>query len=190
MKLAMKPEEIALFKSLLACSRRYVEFGAGGSTVLAASLVKEAVTSVDSSKEWLDRVRQDCEAQKCPVSPTLIHVDIGELKDWGYPRDTKRRPDWPRYYSWLGDSRDGALADLFLVDGRFRVASFLQVFLQGNPDSLIAIHDFANRPKYHVIHEFGREVARAENFSVFLRRPGADRKRALEVLEAHAYVAD
>ncbi|HEY4251501.1 MAG TPA: hypothetical protein VGM87_09885 [Roseomonas sp.] len=190
MKLAMKPEEIALFKGLLACSRRYVEFGAGGSTVLAASLVREAVTSVDSSGEWLERVRAACTEQKTPVSPTLIHVDIGDLKEWGYPKDSRRKPDWPRYHSWIRDSRDAALADLFLVDGRFRVASFLQVFLQGNPDSLIAIHDFANRPKYHVIHEFGREVARAENFSVFLRRPGADRERALAVLEAHAAVPD
>lgn len=190
MKLAMRPEEIALFKSLLACSRRYVEFGSGGSTVLAASLVREAVTSVDSSSEWLDKVRQECVARECRIEPKLIHVDIGELKDWGFPRNTARKSDWASYHSWIRNGEDGALADLFLVDGRFRVACFLQVFLQGNPDSLIAVHDFANRPKYHVIHEFGQEVARAENLSVFVRRPGADRKRALEVLEAHAFVPD
>jgi hypothetical protein len=189
MKLAMKPEEIALFRSLLSCSRRYAEFGSGGSTVLAASLVRDAVTTVDSSREWLDRVRQGCEAERCPVIPTLIYADIGEVKDWGYPKDATRKAVWRNYHAALRDREDGALADLVLVDGRFRVACFLQMLLWGNPDSIIAIHDFT-RPQYQVVHEFAREVARAQAFSAFVRRPGADRKRALEVLEAHGFMPD
>lgn len=185
----MTPSEVSLFRSLLVCSSHYAEFGSGGSTVLAASLVQASVTTVDSSKEWLDRVREACVAQQCRVAPTLVHADIGVVKELGYPADDTRMGDWHAYHGALRDRDGGVLADLVLVDGRFRVACFVQTLLWGNPDSVIAVHDFT-RPQYQVVHELAREVARAESLSVFVRRPGLDRKRALDVLKAHELVTD
>ena len=59
----MSDDECRLFKSILKCSMRYLEFGSGGSTCLAASLVTESNISIDSSLEWLDKVRQVCEPE-------------------------------------------------------------------------------------------------------------------------------
>lgn len=50
MKLAMKPGEVALFRSFLECSQNFMEFGSGGSTAFAATLVGKDIISVDSSK--------------------------------------------------------------------------------------------------------------------------------------------
>jgi hypothetical protein len=82
------------------------------------------------------------------------------------------------------------LADFFLVDGRFRVACFMQALLHAQTGALIAVHDFASRPTYHVIYEVAREVASAENFSVFLPRADYDAQHALALLDRYAYESE
>ncbi|MCB4823450.1 hypothetical protein [Roseicella aerolata] len=184
----MTPAERHLLAALLCRARRYVEFGAGGSTCLAARLVGEAVTSVDSSPEWLARVRAACLDLQLPISPTLVHADIGETGAWGYPADTAGRDRWPDYHARVWSDPEAAQADLYLVDGRFRVACFMQTVLRCRPEARIAIHDFGNRPAYHVVREVAQEIAATGTLSVFLRRPDFDPQRARAILEAHAFL--
>ena len=133
-------------------------------------------------------VREHCSTRGAPVLPRLVHVDIGPTKEWGYPDGEARRDDWRSYHERIWADPEASRADFYLVDGRFRVACFAQVLLHAAPDALIAIHDFANRPDYHVVHDVAREVARTENLSVFLRRRDYDPRRALAILEEHALV--
>jgi hypothetical protein len=186
MQIAMTLGEKALFESFVRCSRQYVEFGAGGSTYLAASLVSNSVLSVDSSQEWLDRVRAQCLENGLPISPTLMHVSIGETKDWGFPVDESAKNTWSDYHSAVWANPEASRADLYLVDGRFRVACFTQVVLHARPDALIAIHDFANRPHYHIVREVAQEIAARENLSVFVRKPHYDPRQAVAILNDYA----
>lgn len=75
--------------------------------------------------------------------------------------------------------------DFCLVDGRFRVACFLHSLLHCRADMLLAIHDFENRKRYHVLREIARAVAMADNLSVFLPRPEVTRARISEVLAVY-----
>ena len=59
---AMKPSEIGLFSAFCAGAHSYVEFGCGGSTVLAAGLVRGQIKVVDSDPKWLDNVKKACAA--------------------------------------------------------------------------------------------------------------------------------
>jgi hypothetical protein len=54
----MSDPELILFRSFLRKSARYLEFGCGGSTVLAGADAKEWIIAVDSSREWLQRVTE------------------------------------------------------------------------------------------------------------------------------------
>lgn len=179
----MTDKEIVLFDSLISCSRRYVEFGTGGSTCQAAATNKEWIISVDSSAEWLSKV-----AAQCNGSVKLLHADIGMVGDWGTPIDVNRRPDWPSYHErpWLEpEATDG---DFYLIDGRFRVACFIQAILRSaRMDAIFAIHDFSCRPHYHVILPFVREIAASGQLSAFVRRRDLDRDAASAVLEKHRY---
>src|SRR3954447_20656259 len=94
----MSDDERRLFRSILMCSRRYLEFGCGGSTHMAASLVKEWVISVDASAEWIEKVRQASVVETGGVRPTLVHVDIGPTAEWGYPSNEDDRARWPDYH--------------------------------------------------------------------------------------------
>jgi hypothetical protein len=190
MNVHMSPAELGLFRSFLSCAENYLEFGSGGSTCLAASLGKKAIISVDSSDEWLARVAVECASFPDSPAPRLVKVDIGPVGDWGKPTDPGTRDRWPSYYSDVWAEPGSADCDLYLVDGRFRVASFMSVVLRCRPSAIIVVHDFASRSGYHVVKEVCREVARAEDLSVFQIPPVVDNERARNILEHYAYNPD
>ncbi|WP_162914200.1 hypothetical protein [Taklimakanibacter lacteus] len=187
MKIAMAPEELRTFSSFLSCSRRYVEFGSGGSTVLAAGHVAQSVIAFDSSREWLDRVANACREGRTRLTPELVFLDIGELGDWGFPKDESARARWPLYHSSMWSEPRYSAGDLYLIDGRFRVACFTQVLLHADDRALVAIHDYALRPHYHRVAALAREIIRVKDLSVFIRRADFNRKTALDLLDDHAY---
>jgi len=183
----MSGAELSLFSSFLRCSDNYFEFGAGGSTCLAAGLVKTSVTSIDSSQQWLDDVANYCATTNQPIKPELIYADIGPTYSWGFPAGESQRRKWPAYHEGCWVNPRASDADLYLVDGRFRVACFMQTVLHCRPDSLILIHDFASRDYYQVVREVAREIAKAGDLSVFQPLQANVRSRAREILEAHQF---
>src|SRR5579863_9654820 len=166
MQPAMLPNEIVLFKSVIRCATRYVEFGSGGSTVLAHSMGCLSIVTIDSSLAWLEKVKRACTADGKTEIKTL-HVDIGVVKELGYPRDESSKERWQIYHSAPWSDPDLALADTFLIDGRFRVACVVQIALRCSGHSVVVVHDFANRPYYHCVLKIMREIARTDNLSVF-----------------------
>jgi hypothetical protein len=185
----MSDNEQKLFEATLKPARGYLEFGAGGSTCLATSLVQGTVITIDSSQEWLDRVQQSC-GQEYRAKLTLVHVDIGATGEWGYPADNNARHRWPDYHSSVWRQDGSSDADLYMIDGRFRVACFMQVLLHSQRSSLIMIHDFCIRNNYHIIREVAREVAVADSLSLFIRRDDRNDAHAREILTMYEYIPD
>ncbi|WP_376087807.1 class I SAM-dependent methyltransferase [Roseomonas sp. CCTCC AB2023176] len=183
----MSAAELALFENVLRGVRGYVEFGAGGSTCFAASRIEGPLLSVDSSTDWLAKVSDACGANPDWVQPTLIHADIGPTREWGQPADPATRQRWPGYHGAPWANPASRQADLYLVDGRFRVACAVQVLLHCRPDAVIAFHDFASRREYHVILDVARELARAEELSLLVRRSDFDEAKARAILDKHAF---
>jgi len=148
---------------LFGCSSAYLEFGTGGSTVLASSLVKQTIVSIDSSKDWIQKVERACMgAPSARVRPHIEHIDIGPVGGFGYPVGEQHRANWPCYHTQIWTGRNCPLFDLCLIDGRFRVACFIQALLHCSPETTILVHDFSSRPHYHDIRLFARELARVE----------------------------
>src|SRR5687767_427938 len=120
MQPAMQPNEVACYTSLVHHSRKIVEYGTGGSTILALSAGVQLL-SVESDADWLNKVK-DIEIVRQAEQQgraTLIHVNVGPTGDWGFPIDQAHRQAWPNYSAapW----RHWENADLVLIDGRFRV---------------------------------------------------------------------
>ena len=178
----MSDKEKDLFLSFVRKSNNYVEFGTGGSTFLASNYVENSIISVDSSAEWLSNVQSSCVGHK--VAPKLIYVDIGPTGDWGMPIDKDTQSRWPRYYEAVWDEKDSKSADLYMVDGRFRVACFASVIINCHHNAIIGFHDFASRKHYHCIHEIAREIACAADMSFFQPRAGVG-EAATKILEKY-----
>ncbi|MGE0232967.1 MAG: hypothetical protein AB7O39_00900 [Flavobacteriaceae bacterium] len=168
----MSEAETELFVRFLSMSDDYFEFGMGGSTVLAAGLVKRSIRSVDSDMAWMDRTRKAIGEARPQVE--LIHVDIGPTRDWGHPAGRGHEARFPDYSRSIR-RRDTRKVDFCLVDGRFRVACFLTALAWLDRDAILAVHDYRSRPEYHVVERFARPIAEAEDMTMFVRRAGVRR---------------
>ena len=185
MNIRMDHRELALFEAFLHHSKRFVEFGSGGSTVLAARFVKQTIVSVDSSTAWLEDVSNAI----APTSSAEIHfkhVDIGPIKEWGYPVGTSRREQWPQYSTAVWNEAAAQDFDLALIDGRFRVPCFCEAIIHAPVGALIMIHDF-HRASYQVVREVARQIASIDTMAVFIKGADSLAGRARELADRHRF---
>jgi hypothetical protein len=184
---AMTANETVVLTAFFASARSYVEFGCGGSTFLAAKTIKQRIITVDSDRAWLSKIDAACEASGTALRPEICFTDIGPVSEFGYPTDETQRDHWPRYYRQVWSIPGANTADLYMVDGRFRVACFLQILLQGMADSIILFHDYVSRPHYHAIASFARELCRIDELAAFQRRPDFASEEANALLHWHRF---
>ncbi len=151
----------AYFREQLATARNYLEYGSGGSTILANQVVTNLV-SVDSDANFLGDVQRKMEQQDRHSMAKLIHVNIGLTQHWGMPvftKPTRRRlRRWEEYAKapWRYYRTIAQQPDLILVDGRFRVACVLESLLSLSPlsETQILLDDYVGRPWYEVVEHF------------------------------------
>jgi hypothetical protein len=154
-------ESTAFLRSQLERSRNYLEYGSGGSTILANRFVNTLV-SVDCDASHIADVRRKLAAEGRRAMTRLIHVNIGLTLESGLPAFTKptrrrlrRWEDYPtspwRYFRSIAQQ-----PDLILVDGVFRVSCVLESLLSLSPlsNTPILVADYAARPHYHVVERF------------------------------------
>lgn len=159
------------FLQRLRQSNSFLEYGSGGSTVLAKSLGKPFI-SVET-----DRFLQKAVRKKIGLLAPDQHLDYANIGwTWvhGYPVfrsvNAARLRRWKAYVElpWRYAAQ-GHLPDLVLIDGRFRVAAALTscVYLAGASDSRILVDDYAPRPWYHPVAEYARLLEMKGRMAVF-----------------------
>lgn len=179
--------EAACYERHLAGAHAVLEYGVGGSTILAAERGVESLYCAETDAAWLDKVREHpaVAAMVNAGKATLVHVDIGPIGRWGKPKDKWRFYGWPAYARrpW----RDGFAPDLVLVDGRFRVSCIMQSLRGGGPGTKIAVHDFWPRAHYHPVLAFAAPIDRAGTM-VVLQGNGQERGPQARLLDwRHLY---
>lgn len=183
----MAGDELVLLKSLLSGATHVLEYGCGGSTALAASTRDRRVFSVESDPAWLRKVEAHpaIKIASARGRVSLNYVNIGPTKKWGKPLNEDCRHNWPLYSSlpWLKQSD----YDLIFVDGRFRVACILHSVLRAGRDALIVVHDFWNRPDYHVVLPFLDWKQSCRTLGVFQRRHEVDKACVDSLIEKYQY---
>jgi len=174
-------ECVPFFLELLATAAAYLEFGAGGSTVLAAMHGVRFV-SVESDRSFLKAVRRKIQSigKLDPAKQTYITADIGLTEAWGAPVLKRASPPrvkrWRRYPAapWaLMQTLPGPY--LVLVDGRFRVACALSAakFLNGKPGQIL-IDDYVGRDHYKVVERYLELTRSCGRMALFTPRPDID----------------
>jgi len=149
------------FRERVRDARTYLEYGSGGSTILANRTVNTLVT-VESDARFLSDVARKLAHAERRAMTRLIHVNIGLTHDWGMPvftKPTRRRVRrWEDYPTapWRYLRSIAQQPDLILVDGRFRVACVLESLLSLSATSTteILLDDYARRPHYQIVEQF------------------------------------
>ncbi|WP_372373311.1 tetratricopeptide repeat protein [Vreelandella venusta] len=180
----MSTAERKLFKKSLKKAKQYFEFGSGGSTVWA---VKEGLTvqGVESDANWVNALK-DKLGEQCQVEA----VDIGATKAWGFPVSMDAADKFPAYSQAI--AKYSQPFDFILVDGRFRVACTMSAILNildysdKASDARIFIHDFWNRPHYHLVLQFLEAVEKVETAGLFKISKNINREEVVSVWEQYA----
>jgi len=190
---ALKPhmadDELVLFKSLLRQANHVLEYGCGGSTALAASYRDLRLFGVESDPVWLRNVEAHPALKGASTTGRFLlnYSNIGPTKKWGKPLNDNCRHDWPLYSS-LPWSRQSDY-DLIFVDGRFRVACILHAVLKADRDALIVVHDFWNRPHYHVVLPFLDWKQSRGTLGVFEIRRKIDKGCVESLIEKYKFIS-
>src|SRR5277367_3658000 len=180
------------FLSLLGDCRFYLEYGSGGSTILAAALKKPFV-SVDTDRLFLQSLRRKIGA--VTAAQRLLHADIGLTGPWGIPfpagkPSLQKLNKWKAYPKtpWPFINQDD-YPDLVLIDGRFRVATALTccIHMSACSTAKILVDDYADRPSYHIIERHAKRVRMLGRMAVF-QPLHCDQSKLNEVI--HRYSSD
>ncbi len=167
-------EATVALRDYLARSGFYLEFGSGGSTVLASRLGLETI-SVDNDAYFLRAVSRKLAAGH---RVTQIHADIGLTVEWGYPAFKRPTPArlarWRRYIAlpFARIAERNRFPDFVLVDGRFRVACALESARQAQlagQATTIMVDDYGLRDQYAPLEKHlgaPRRVGRAALFEI------------------------
>ena len=128
----MLPTDLKEFCYFMKPENKYFEFGAGGSTNVAAYFKLNKVYSVDSNVKWHNTIKNYNFGDI-----TFITIDL-KADDVGFPGPGTNVEDWKKYIQAYKPEYN---ADIILIDGRFRVAYGLDIFSKIRQDTLVLIHD-------------------------------------------------
>lgn len=164
------PDRVAVYVGLAyAKARTILEYGSGGSTVLAAELGADVI-SVESDKDWADRLT----AHLAGVSPKarVHHVDIGPTGNWGRPLRVSGAARFHRYALSVWDRPDLGEPDLVLIDGRFRAACLAAVRLRARRPTTVLFDDYVPRTHYHAVEGLALKEETVGRMARFTVTPG------------------
>lgn len=178
----MEDAGIALLAQRLKGVKIFLEYGSGGSSIMAAQAGIRRIYSVDSDLVFLQSVQKRLIADGIPRRRYVpVYVDIGKTGDWGRPVNENHARDWPSYCSapWIRLEHAGEAPSLVLIDGRFRVASFLVTAMLAPPGCVILFDDYVDRPEYHIVEQHLKPVRFEGRMAEFIVAPLLDPKAAL-----------
>lgn len=160
---------LAYFKKTVSNSNCYLEYGSGGSTIFAANVAKvPSIISVESDKKWNENVKSSIDNSLSNLH--IEHCDIGEVLDWGHPKNKNNVDNFWQYsfQPWDTASKSSLIPDTVLIDGRFRVCSFLTSLLCSRQGTILLFDDYFDRPYYFVIEEICPLQERHGRMGVFI----------------------
>jgi hypothetical protein len=194
--------------------KQYLEFGAGASTLVAASEGVNTVT-IESDAMFMAAVVNSLCNKKIDQYVTPITRQIGLLGPWGSPfisifspvtRNRARSfreysaPPQPPVDSFRSKHQYNMtegnvyLPDLILIDGKFRVACALKLLEYfrhyGHTDYEIIVDDYVGREQYHIIEKFFEVEKKMDEFAIFHHKSNIDHAKLLQTIMQFELIHD
>ena len=142
----MDDSEILLILKHLYYTDTMLEWGSGGSTLYFPHFVKNYY-SIEHDSKWFQGVK------------AKANEDVNmNLVPWDSPRTLPTQKHQFKTYIEYVDKLNVEKFDKVLIDGRARGWCAEYVLRYLHKDSLIFIHDFWQRPQYHIVFNWYEEV--------------------------------
>ena len=172
-------------------SKKHLEFGSGGSTLLALTNTQiPYIISVESDNNWIKYLETfDTFSMFKKNRLHFLYVDIGPTGMWGVPTDeVNNKHKYPLFSTKPFEISKNY--DSVFIDGRFRVACTIQTVLNCSKKTKILIHDFCNRPEYHVVLQFLDIIDVADMLALLKIKDNINRSLLLELFDKYKFNPD
>ena len=168
--LTFAPKERSFVIRHYEAAESVLEYGSGGSTVMAARLGLRTF-SVESDADWAARMAEFV----APISDKVHvhHADIGPTGAWGAPLAAESFRTFHAYALSVWDLPAFVEPDLVLIDGRFRAACLVAVMLRATRPVTVLFDDYVRRSYYHGVERLARLEETVGRMARFTVTPGA-----------------
>ena len=164
------------------------EYGLGESTYIAAWTGMPRLSGVDSDPAWISLVR---DKDIVPDNYQFDFGDIGPTGGWGFPKKLGLAKQIFRYVL-APLSLERKPFEIYLVDGRFRVAcacaSFLHAMSTGADMKRVKVlvHDYQDKNRgYQIIETLARKMIMADGLAVFMLLPNTTQAQIQDVFKTY-----
>ncbi|PSJ56514.1 hypothetical protein [Kumtagia ephedrae] len=187
--LTMPEAEADCVRAAYEAARVILEYGSGGSTVMASKRPGKLIFSVESDRDWAMGLQLHIDEADLPSPAMLYHVDIGPTGTWGRPRDSRSWQLFHRYPLAIWDEPFFRQPDVVLIDGRFRPACLAAVCMMVDRPVTVLFDDYVDREAYHQVEEFVKPTRTIGRMAEFHVEPGlVERNNVARLIAAYAEV--
>lgn len=133
-----------------------LEYGSGGSTVMASEMEGKHITSVESDKAWWKMMMEWFETNPASKGSTvdMLYADIGPTREWGHSKDERSWKQFAQYPLAVWEMDELRAPDVVLVDGRFRVGCALATAYNIKQSTVLLFDDYTPRKWMHATENF------------------------------------
>ena len=177
-----------IFKKLIKKSKVYLEYGSGKSTLWTLKNTNTKVYSIETDKEWYQKILENTIKETKMIDIKL--VDIGPVINWGRPINYNYYKNFNNYTDFYW--KKNIQPDLVLIDGRFRVCSFLTSLKFAQEGTFILFDDYIERGVYHIVESFIKKYDQNLEQALFKVPPKSeiDYERLEEMINNFRFVVD
>ena len=154
--LTMPKHEAETLRAAYEAADVILEYGSGGSTVLAAEMPAKQVYSVESDHIWAKNMqrwfKENPPADKTNVE--IVWADIGKTKNWGHPEDQSCWQQFANYPLAVWQRAGLQHPDVVLVDGRFRIGCALATAFSIKRPVKLLFDDYLGRKRLHKVETY------------------------------------
>lgn len=189
-QIVMTENEKRLLIKYIQKSNHHLEFGMGGSTFLSLYYSRSFVYTVDSSNDWIIKIKNHYYSIWNKKRLCICYADIGPTKEWGYPT-LQHDERFKNYSSAVFEIIGSQIIDTVLIDGRFRVACAINSIIMLNEQPpIIMIHDFWQRPQYNILLKYLELIDSIDSLVVFKIKEGINLTDLHTDYDKYKYIPD
>ena len=154
-------KKLIAFLSFLTKDTIFFETGSGCSSVMAKLYAKKSY-AIEGCKEFYEK------HIKYGLKDNLIFKDLKPDKPtWSYPGVNSNLKDWKNYFQ---SYRKEYNADVIFIDGRFKIATAMDIFNKIRDDTIVLIHEYKYRPSYFILEEYYNYVYHWNTLYAFIKK--------------------
>lgn len=188
LKPCMSDTEIDFFKAILLKTKKYLEYGSGGSTYLVTTIPSiETIITVEGAKKWINILIKEESIKSALDSKqlTIHYVDYNANENnYSKPADLSKSEVFHEY-SDIVKKYPVNYFDTILIDGRFRVACICKLWKYIGTDTRVLVHDYTNRTYYHSVEKFFKKVKEQSTLVLLQKREDCNQEELEKTIEMY-----